>query len=263
MAHVLGLTPLLDRLPRQLSGGQQQRVALGRALIRRPRVFLMDEPLSNLDAKLRAQMRGEIKRLHRQFPITTIYVTHDQAEAMALSDRVAVMNRGVLVQVGPPAEIYHRPSHVFVAGFVGAVPMNLARVRLHRVEDAVECLFPGGQRAVRVRLDGTPPADAAAVLGVRPQHARWAARPSDDGVPWIPAVVEDIDIVGEESYVLARVEHGPLLSVLDRAGTAAPGQSIAIAFEPAAVHLFDEATGHAVPVERVTAARRGDSPAYP
>jgi ABC-type sugar transport system ATPase subunit len=130
ISDLLELTPLLQRRPRALSGGQRQRVALGRALIRKPRVFLMDEPLSNLDARLRIEMRSELKRLHREFPITTIYVTHDQEEAMALSDRVAVFHERKIQQCGPPLEIYHKPANLFVAGFIGSPPMNLIEARL-------------------------------------------------------------------------------------------------------------------------------------
>ena len=251
MAAVLGLSGLIDRLPRQLSGGQQQRVALGRALIRRPRTFLMDEPLSNLDAKLRMQMRGEIKRLHRQFPVTTIYVTHDQAEAMVLSDRVVVMNRGVVVQVGTPAQIYREPAHVFVAGFVGAMAMNLMPVTLREAPSGAECVLPDGQVAarsrVRARAGGRP-----ATLGVRPQNVRWTTGKAEDGGPWLKGVVEDTDIMGEDTYLFVRLSGGGTpVTVLDRAGTGAPlGQTVSVAFEPDAVHLFEEATGDAIPVDR-------------
>src|SRR5271163_3893647 len=147
MAKLLGLSALLDNYPRQLSGGQQQRVALGRALIRRPKLFLMDEPLSNLDATLRLQMRTEIRRLHRELPVTTVYVTHDQSEAMALSDRVVVMNQGAVAQVDTPDGIYARPADLFVAGFVGSPAMNLFPVKLAASADGVKCMMESGQTA--------------------------------------------------------------------------------------------------------------------
>ena len=146
MAELLGLQELLDSYPRQLSGGQQQRVALGRALIRRPKLFLMDEPLSNLDAKLRLQMRTEIKRLHRELPVTTVYVTHDQSEAMLLSDRVVVMNGGAVAQVDTPEGIYHRPADLFVAGFVGAPAMNLLPVTFSASGGQVHCIDENRRR---------------------------------------------------------------------------------------------------------------------
>jgi ABC-type sugar transport system ATPase subunit len=249
MAEVLSLTPMIDRLPRQLSGGQQQRVALGRALIRRPQTFLMDEPLSNLDAKLRMQMRGEIKRLHRQFPITTIYVTHDQAEAMALSDRVVVMNKGVVVQVGAPAEIYRHPAHVFVAGFIGAMAMNLMPVTVRDAAAGTECLLPDGQAVA-----GPPARTAAtgsATLGVRQQHVRWTAGAGEGAERWLEGVVEDTDIMGEDTYLFIRLTGGASVTVLDRTGAGAPlGLRVKVAFDRDAVHLFDEETGEAIPLDR-------------
>jgi len=251
MAEVLGLTGMIDRLPRQLSGGQQQRVALGRALIRRPQTFLMDEPLSNLDAKLRMQMRGEIKRLHRQFPVTTIYVTHDQAEAMALSDRIVVMNRGVVVQVGTPSEIYRQPAHVFVAGFVGTMAMNLMPVTVREAAAGTECVLPDGQAAARPRVRAAAVEGGTATLGVRPQHVRWAPGSGDGTGPWLEGVVEDTDIMGEDTYLFIRLNGGAAVTVLDRTGAGAPlGLRVAVAFDHDAVHLFNEETGQAIPVDR-------------
>ncbi|MGH7154219.1 MAG: ABC transporter ATP-binding protein, partial [Acetobacteraceae bacterium] len=172
MAKLLGLSALLDNYPRQLSGGQQQRVALGRALIRQPKLFLMDEPLSNLDAKLRLQMRTEIRRLHREVPVTTAYVTHDQSEAMALSDRVVVMNQGAVVQLDTPNTIYSRPANLFVAGFVGAPAMNLFPVSLIACGDGLVCRCDGGLAIVQLR-PGRRLHAAAGVLGIRPKHVEW------------------------------------------------------------------------------------------
>jgi multiple sugar transport system ATP-binding protein len=193
MAKLLGLSALLDSYPRQLSGGQQQRVALGRALIRRPKLFLMDEPLSNLDAKLRMLMRTEIKRLHREVPITTVYVTHDQSEAMALSDRVVVMNQGAVAQVDTPEGIYARPADLFVAGFVGSPAMNLFPVKLARSGDGLRCTLENGQTAASVR-PGVPVAPgASAVLGIRAKHVEWRLASAGADASWLPAVVRETD----------------------------------------------------------------------
>jgi ABC-type sugar transport system ATPase subunit len=239
VAGTLGLTPLLNQRPRQLSGGQQQRVALGRALIRRPRLFLMDEPLSNLDAKLRVQMRAEIKRLHRQFPITTIYVTHDQGEAMTLSDRVVVMNHGVIVQVGRPAEIYERPINRFVADFVGLPAMNFLPVTLRAADRAVECVLETGCVAARVGLM-EPSVPVAATLGVRPGRVRWSPAANDAGVQ---AIVREIDVQGEETLIYTQVGATPL-TILEREGRLpAVGDELAITLPPEAIYLFDAESG--------------------
>ena len=177
-AGMLGLEPLLDRRPRELSGGQQQRVALGRALVRDPQVFLMDEPLSNLDAQLRAQTRGDIKRLQQEVGTTTVYVTHDQVEAMTMGDRIAVMNEGRLEQVGTPEEVYERPANRFVAGFIGSPAMSFA---------------PAGE------LPGVP-ADGEVLVGVRPEHARpWAEEAGLIGP--LEGVVQYAEALGRETFV--------------------------------------------------------------
>jgi ABC-type sugar transport system ATPase subunit len=237
VAAMLGLGQLLDHLPRQLSGGQQQRVALGRALIRRPKLFLMDEPLSNLDAKLRLQMRAEIKRLHRQFPITTIYVTHDQSEAMTLSDRVVVMNHGVVVQVDTPDAIYRRPADSFVADFVGMPAMNLIPVTLRVDGRAASCLFRSGQVAARVAL--AAPTDAAdGLLGIRPSQVQWTPRPGGGDARWLQAVVREVDALGEDALIYAQMAGEPI-TILERGGrTAEVGQEIGIVLPPEALHLF-------------------------
>src|SRR5919202_5450531 len=174
-AQSLELDPLLGRRPRELSGGQQQRVALGRALVRDPQVFLMDEPLSNLDAKLRVQTRGEIKRLQQEIRTTTVYVTHDQVEAMTLGDRIAVMNHGVLEQVGTPEELYERPANRFVAGFIGSPAMSF-------FDASVSSEGNGGARlrgpGLDVRLSASRELPSSVIVGVRPEHARrWNGRP--------------------------------------------------------------------------------------
>jgi multiple sugar transport system ATP-binding protein len=237
MARLLGLSRLLDNYPRQLSGGQQQRVALGRALIRRPKLFLMDEPLSNLDAKLRLQMRTEIKRLHRDLPVTTLYVTHDQSEAMALSDRVVVMDHGTVAQVDTPEGIYARPASLFVAEFVGAPAMNLMQVSLVPSGDAVECVMTSGRVAARVRpRSAVLPSEG--VLGIRPRHVEWqpsagGARPAS-----LPGVVEEIDDTGDDTLIYARAGGESIRILESRGRRPVVGDAISVLFPEQAVHVF-------------------------
>jgi len=262
LAETLGLTPLLNQRPRQLSGGQQQRVALGRAMIRRPQLFLMDEPLSNLDAKLRVQMRAEIKRLHRQFPITTIYVTHDQSEAMTLSDRVVVMNHGVIVQVGRPDEIYRHPINRFVADFVGMPAMNFLPVTLRDAGPAVDCVLETGQVAARVVLD-EPSVPAAATLGVRPSHIGWSASSGADAAG-VRATVREIDAQGEEALIYTQVGASPV-TILERGGRLPTvGDELALTLPPEAVYLFDREDGRTLALRDQTplALVRGVEPVH-
>jgi ABC-type sugar transport system ATPase subunit len=237
LAEILGLTAVMGQYPRQLSGGQQQRVALGRALIRRPKLFLMDEPLSNLDAKLRLQMRTEIKRLHREFGITTIYVTHDQSEAMALSDRVVVMNRGTVAQVDTPERIYRRPADKFVADFVGMPPMNIMPVTFRSNGREVECVTGGGRVVARL-LPEAPVTAADGHLGARPSHVRWTRRPDESGAQWLPATVRQVDAMGEDTLIYA-LQDGEPVTLLEREEcTVRAGEEIHLAFPADAVHLF-------------------------
>ncbi|MFN8546002.1 MAG: ABC transporter ATP-binding protein [Candidatus Binatia bacterium] len=229
IAHVAGLldiAALLDRLPRQLSGGQRQRVAMGRALVREPSVFLLDEPLSNLDAKLRVQVRAETKALQRRTATTMIYVTHDQVEAMTLGDRVAVLHQGRLQQLAPPRVLYEHPANAFVAGFIGNPPMNLFPARL----------AAGGTRLVP-RLDG---ATVPITAGVRPEHLRVGAA-GDGGVP---ATVEHLECLGHETLVHVRVEDGAegvvrLVARVDGMPPLAREAPVGLHLDPAHVHLFD------------------------
>ena len=196
-AEILELSQLLERRPRQLSGGQRQRVAMGRAIVREPKVFLFDEPLSNLDAKLRVQMRLEIQKLHRRLKTTSLYVTHDQVEAMTLAERMIVMNAGVAEQIGTPAEVFDKPASTFVAAFIGSPPMNLIPVRvdtLRRVRDekGVGLNIPG--RLIPEALE-----DRDCYLGIRPEHTRLHA-------PGIPMDVEMIEILGSEQLIHGRHE---------------------------------------------------------
>jgi len=233
VAETLGLTPLLDRLPKQLSGGQRQRVAMGRALVREPDAFLMDEPLSNLDARLRSQVRAEIRELQRRTKTTTLYVTHDQVEAMTLGDRVAVLNQGVLQQVAPPRELYDRPANAFVAGFIGNPPMNLFPTRLDVVEGRLEMQIgdqsvPAGERAaarLRVPLTGGARPEAIALVSDDPDALR--------------ATVAHVELLGHETLVYADV--GDVHLVVRTAGMAAlsPGDRVHLRIDPARLHFFD------------------------
>jgi multiple sugar transport system ATP-binding protein len=204
-ARVLHIEPLLDRKPGKLSGGEMQRVAIGRAIVRRPKVFLMDEPLTALDAKLRAEMRAEIKRLQSDLGATTIYVTHDQLEAMSMGDRIAIMQGGRLQQVGTPTEVYDRPRNLFVAGFIGAPPMNFVPVR--KLDGALVVAGDEGAEGVSLPIRATArfapaPVDADLVLGVRPEDLHLTREPQHDAVPVEVYVVEPL---GSENIVNVRL----------------------------------------------------------
>jgi len=231
VAELLEIGALLDRLPRQLSGGQRQRVAMGRALVREPAVFLLDEPLSNLDARLRVQVRAEIKALQRRTRTTMLYVTHDQVEAMTLGDRVAVLDRGALQQVAPPATLYAEPANVFVAGFIGNPPMNVFPATL----DAGGVLRVGTQ-AVRLPAERARLAGRVATAGVRPE----AVDLGDDG---LEATVAHVEYLGHETLAytdLAGDGREPIRLVARRAGmhALAPGARVRLRVAPARVHLF-------------------------
>jgi multiple sugar transport system ATP-binding protein len=236
-ADILGLMPYLDRYPRQLSGGQRQRVAMGRAIVRDPKVFLFDEPLSNLDAKLRVQMRTEIKALHQRLRTTTVYVTHDQIEAMTMADKIVVMHDGRVAQIGAPLDLYDRPDNQFVAGFIGSPAMNFFPGTIRRNGSA--CLEgPGGVRlplgAGRVAenaADGRP-----AVYGVRPEHFTLA----DDGVEAEILVVEP---TGSETQLVAKLGGQEMVAVFRERHPFRPGNRVRLKPEVALVHLFDPATG--------------------
>jgi multiple sugar transport system ATP-binding protein len=236
-AEILSLTPLLERYPRQLSGGQRQRVAMGRAIVRDPKVFLFDEPLSNLDAKLRVQMRTEIKALHQRLRTTTIYVTHDQIEAMTMADKIVVLHDGLVEQIGAPLDLYDRPANLFVAGFIGSPAMNFLE---GRVETA-----PGGARFVTATGDALAlPAAAAAhagravTAGVRPEHLRLAA--ADEGLATTVVVVEP---TGSETQVVLRLGDKDLICLLRERIATGAGAALPVTAEPSVIHLFDAATG--------------------
>jgi multiple sugar transport system ATP-binding protein len=230
-AAVLGLDPYLDRHPRALSGGQRQRVAMGRAIVRKPKVFLFDEPLSNLDAKLRVKMRTEIKKLHQQLRTTTIYVTHDQVEAMTMADRIVVMRDGHIEQVGTPLELYNRPANVFVAGFIGSPAMSI-----------VDAALSGGRLAIRDTSVGAVPAgraDGRVLLGIRPENI--VLDPAGH-----PARVQVVEPTGPETFVVLEAFGVELLATLRDQPIPEPGDTLQIAFQPEKLHVFDPASGRRV-----------------
>ena len=230
-ADILGLTPLLARYPRQLSGGQRQRVAMGRAIVRDPQVFLFDEPLSNLDAKLRVQMRTEIKELHQRIETTTIYVTHDQIEAMTMADKIVVMHDGRVEQIGAPLELYDNPDNQFVAGFIGSPAMNFLPGKI----GATDFEGPGGSR---LPLAGAPNGSAgrAAIYGVRPEHFTLA----DDGAE---AVIQIVEPTGSEIQVSAKLGGEDIIAVFRERHQFKPGDKVRLKPDPRLAHLFDETTG--------------------
>jgi multiple sugar transport system ATP-binding protein len=233
-ASILGLMPLLERYPRQLSGGQRQRVAMGRAIVRDPQVFLFDEPLSNLDAKLRVAMRTEIKELHQRLKTTTVYVTHDQIEAMTMADKIVVMHEGLVEQIGAPLELYDRPQNLFVAGFIGSPAMNFMKGTIH-ANGSATFEGPGG---VRLPLAAAPAAwnGRAAVYGVRPEHFTIA----DDGTD---AEVQVIEPTGSETQVVAKMGGEDVIAVFRERHQFRPGDRIRLRPDPRFVHLFDQTAG--------------------
>jgi multiple sugar transport system ATP-binding protein len=239
-AESLGLDGLLDRKPAQLSGGQRQRVALARAIVRRPRAFLMDEPLSNLDAKLRVQTRAELVELQRRLAATILYVTHDQVEAMTMGHRIAVLDAGVLQQVGPPQEVYSKPANLFVARFIGSPPMNTVEGRVVVDGDATSIAIPGGKAPLTRALAHAVAAAGLdeVVLGVRPEDVRLG---SEGGVNATVAVVEAL---GHECHVACRLDDGQLVIVRQRAEAdiPQPEEKVYLVAAPEVLHVFDPAS---------------------
>ena len=245
-AQILGLTPYLDRYPRQLSGGQRQRVAMGRAIVRDPQVFLFDEPLSNLDAKLRLQMRTEIKELHQRLKTTTIFVTHDQIEAMTMADKIVVMDDGRIEQVGSPLELYNQPKNVFVAKFIGSPAMNLIQGTVRR--DGVSSDGAFSVEAFGHRLPVSPGSGAASgaaneaedgqsvIYGIRPEHLNIA----DDG---FPATVSVVEPTGAETIVFLHFGGIDIVAVLRDWHDVKPGQTVYLRPRADRAHLFDIASG--------------------
>ena len=234
-AEILALTPLLDRYPRQLSGGQRQRVAMGRAIVRDPQVFLFDEPLSNLDAKLRVAMRSEIKELHQRLKTTSIYVTHDQIEAMTMGDKIVVMKDGRIEQTGSPLELYDHPANLFVAGFIGSPAMNFLPGTLRRADGAARVELGDGTRLAAPAnaggVDGQP-----VVMGMRPEHLTLA----QSGIPSKVVVVEP---TGADTFVACRHEGADFSVVFRERHDFAPGTTIHLQPDLLHAHLFDAGSG--------------------
>ena len=241
-ARMLDIVPLLARKPKALSGGQRQRVAMGRAIVRQPKVFLFDEPLSNLDAKLRVQMRTEIKKVHQLVPTTTIYVTHDQVEAMTLADRVVVMNGGVIEQVGPPQELYHRPRTRFVAGFIGSPAMNFLPVQVEadavRLGDGQVLTIPPRHQARYAPYQGRE-----MLLGIRPEHL---TEPRERPAAPLTVMVDVVEPMGMETLVHFFMAGQAAVARVDPQTQAAPGQPLPLAADMAHMHLIDPQTGAVV-----------------
>ena len=236
VARSLQIDTLLGRLPRQLSGGQKQRVALGRAMARNPAVFLMDEPLSNLDAKLRTETRGQIVSLQRQLGTTTIYVTHDQVEAMTMGDRIAVMDQGEIQQVAPPLELYHRPANRFVATFIGSPPMNFLPVQVQPplivTHPQFRLTLPGTWETVLQQYAGQP-----LTLGIRPEHLR-VSLPAPKN---LPAQVTRIEALGSETYLTVDLAGQSLQVRLAEETHPQPGEACHLSLMPEKIHLFNAA----------------------
>jgi multiple sugar transport system ATP-binding protein len=230
-ARILGLDQLLERYPRQLSGGQRQRVAMGRAIVRKPQVFLFDEPLSNLDAKLRVQMRVEIKELHQRLKTTSVYVTHDQIEAMTMADKIVVMHDGIVEQTGVPLELYDRPVNTFVAGFIGSPAMNMLKGRVGADGRSVD--VAGANIPVP---DWQAPAGKEVLFGIRPEHLVL-------GQQGIAAEVSVIEPTGMDTHVFAKSSGGEISAIFRERHDFHPGERVMLAPVPEAIHVFDAASG--------------------
>jgi multiple sugar transport system ATP-binding protein len=245
-ARILDITELLDRKPKALSGGQRQRVAMGRAIVRNPKVFLFDEPLSNLDAKLRVQMRTEIKRVHQLVKTTTVYVTHDQIEAMTLADRVVVMNNGRIEQIATPQELYHHPKTLFVAGFMGSPAMNFMRCRLEqngvglrvRISDKVSLPVPAAQSGRFQRLTGKE-----LIFGLRPEHITEPRRSDRDQNCEFAAILDVVEPMGMETMVFFTVDGQEICGRVDPGAVAGPGEPMRLYASMDHMHLIDPQTG--------------------
>ncbi|APG11928.1 multiple sugar transport system ATP-binding protein [Bradyrhizobium sp. JR7.2] len=246
-ARLLDITDLIDRKPKQLSGGQRQRVAMGRAIVRNPKVFLFDEPLSNLDAKLRVQMRIEIKKVHQKVRTTTVYVTHDQVEAMTLADRVVVMNKGRIEQIGTPNELYHKPATRFVAGFIGSPAMNFIPCRLEdvggalqiRLTDRIAFALPQARAA---RYNALPRTDKL-LLGLRPEHLTESHAHLGPGVETFDTVLDVTEPMGMETLVYFGLDGTPVCGRVDPNAGAKDGAPMRLAMDLNNMHLLNEDTG--------------------
>jgi multiple sugar transport system ATP-binding protein len=246
-ARMLDITDLIDRKPKQLSGGQRQRVAMGRAIVRNPKVFLFDEPLSNLDAKLRVQMRIEIKKVHQKVRTTTVYVTHDQVEAMTLADRVVVMNHGRIEQIGTPNDLYHSPATRFVAGFIGSPAMNFVPCKLEeaggrlqiRLSDIIAFPLPAARAA---RYQAVARNDKL-LLGIRPEHITDARSHPQPGVETFDAVLDVIEPMGMETLIYFLIEGQEVCGRVNPNAGARAGAPLRLAVDLNNMHLLNEVTG--------------------
>jgi multiple sugar transport system ATP-binding protein len=246
-AEILGIEQLLQRKPRQLSGGQRQRVALGRAIVRHPQVFLFDEPLSNLDAKLRVQTRVELKKLHNRLGTTAIYVTHDQVEAMTLGDRVVVMKDGLVQQVGEPLELYNEPANRFVAGFIGSPAMNFLTAQVREADGAVWAKSPGVVIQIPAVIAGRlrRHLGGEVALGIRPEdlHVATAADPPELGFACLVEVVEKL---GSETLLDVAVDGETMVASVEPTLRVAIGEKLRLAMNPERIHFFDVASDRAI-----------------
>jgi len=242
VGEILGLTPYMDRRPANLSGGQRQRVAMGRAIVRRPKVFLFDEPLSNLDAKLRTQMRAEIKRLHKRLGATSVYVTHDQVEAMTLADRIVVMNGGNIEQIGTPMDLFMNPINTFVAGFIGSPPMNQFKGTIKRNSDGAKADINGVLLNLADSIDaedGHP-----VVVGIRPEHI--TLQPSEDSSP-IPISLDLVETLGSEALLHATLGEEPIIIKAETHGSVDHLSGVSEIHVPRnLIKIFDAETGTAM-----------------
>jgi multiple sugar transport system ATP-binding protein len=248
-AGILGITDYLERKPKALSGGQRQRVAVGRAIVRQPSVFLFDEPLSNLDAKMRVQMRAEITKLHQRLDATMIYVTHDQVEAMTMGQRIVVMKDGVVQQVAEPLEIYNNPANLFVAGFLGSPPMNFLQGTI-RPEGKDHVFFESGG-TIAIHLSGRSNLGACAgkniTLGVRPENCALLAQNVPQGPNQFEAVVDIVEPMGAETFLyLKTASHSLVSRIHNTVERAENGHRLRFQIEPSKVHLFDSGSGERI-----------------
>ena len=245
VGNILGLTPYLERRPADLSGGQRQRVAMGRAIVRRPKVFLFDEPLSNLDAKLRTQMRAEIKRLHKRLGATSIYVTHDQVEAMTLADRIVVMHDGRIEQIGTPMELFLNPANTFVAGFLGSPPMNMVKATISAGDKGPVATFSGGSLQLSQISALQNAVGQEVILGIRPEFVTVADNTTANCVP---VEVDLIETLGSEALIHATLQDDPFVIRTETVGQMAILDGISgFTIAPDLIRVFDAETGQALP----------------
>jgi multiple sugar transport system ATP-binding protein len=247
-AAMLNIAPLLDRLPKQLSGGQRQRVALGRAIVRDPAVFLLDEPLSNLDAHLRVQMRAEILKVHRAVAATIVYVTHDQVEALTMGDRIVVMNEGRIHQVGTPDELYHRPVDRFVAAFIGTPAMGFLTCRIEAAGEALRLVSPSAEMTLSAEQAGILSRAGAGTVSVGIRPEALTLDPGDAGLPAavrVEGVVEVVEVLGAEQYLHLDVGGEPLTAKVPRVQSVKVDQRVRLFADNRDLHLFDQHTGKA------------------